>query len=68
VAGTIGNQQLTPGLIQHGQTGGAFGFFLNVIGFCIGNANVQIEIPDTELSAAIGGSYAGTLTLLVIPD
>lgn len=66
--GTAGNTPVTPGLILHGQTGGAFGFFLNVIGFCFTNANLQIEIPDTELSSAIGGSYAGTLTLLIIPD
>ncbi len=66
--GTGGNQQLTPGLILHGQTGSAFVFFLNVIGLCITNANVEIEIPDTELSSAAGGVYSGTLTLLVIPD
>lgn len=66
--GTGGNQQLTAGVILHGQTGGAFGFFLNVLGFCFTNANVEIEIPDTELSSASGGSYSGTLTLLVIPD
>jgi len=66
--GTAGNTSVTPGLILHGQTGGAFGFFLNVVGFCFTNANLQIEIPDTELSAAIGGSYTGTLTLLIIPD
>ena len=66
--GTGGNAQLTPGLIEHGQTGSAFIFFLNVIGFCITNANLEIEIPNTELLSASGGSYAGTLTLLVIPD
>ena len=66
--GTGGNQPLTPGLILHGQTGSAFIFFLNVIGFCFTNANVEIEIPDTELQAASGGNYTGTLTLLIIPD
>jgi len=66
--GVGGNVQLTPGLILHGQTGSFFSFLFNLFGFCIANANVEIEIPDTELLAASGGSYAGTLTLLVIPD
>lgn len=69
VNGVIGNQPLSPGLILRGQTGtSAFVFFLNAIGFCINNANLQIDIPQTELDAASGGSYTGTLTLLVIPD
>ena len=66
--GTGGNQQLTPGLVLHGQTGAPFVFFLNVIGLCITNANLQIEISDTELQSATGGNYTGTLTLLIIPD
>ncbi len=67
--GTGGNQQLAPGVVLHGQTGGAFTFLINLIfGICNTNANVEIEIPDTELQAASGGNYSGTLTLLVIPD
>ena len=66
--GTAGNQQLTAGLILHGQTGSFLSFLFNLFGFCFSNANVEIEIPDTELSAASGGAYSGTLTLLVIPD
>ena len=66
--GTTGNQQLTAGLILHGQTGSFFSFLFNLFGFCFSNANVQVEIPDTELSGASGGAYSGTLTLLVIPD
>lgn len=66
--GTASNQQLTAGLILHGQTGSFFSFLFNLFGFCFSNANVQIDIPDTELSAASGGAYSGTLTLLVIPD
>ena len=66
--GTAGNQQLTAGLIQHGQTASAFSFLFNVFGFCVLNSNLEIEIPDTELQAASGGTYSGTLTLLIIPD
>ncbi len=32
------------------------------------NANLEITIPATELSSAIGGSYSGTLTLVVMPN
>lgn len=67
--GIAGTQQLTPGLIEHGQVETAFHVILAAIfGICVNNANVQIEIPDTELSSAVGGAYSGTLTLLVIPD
>lgn len=67
--GTTGSQQLTPGLIEHGQVE----TFIHVLqaalfGVCALNANIEIEIPDTELSSAVGGTYSGTLTLLVIPD
>lgn len=67
-AGTAGNQQLTPGLIQHGQIESGFHTFFFLFGICFANANVQIEIPDTELQSSTGGNYTGTLTLLVIPD
>ena len=35
-----------------------------IFGACLPNANIEIEIPDTELSSAVGGAYSGTLTLL----
>ena len=66
--GTSGNIQLSPGLILYGQTGSFFSFLFNLFGFCVANANVEVEIPDTELQAASGGNFTGTLTLLVIPD
>jgi hypothetical protein len=67
--GTTGNVQLTPGVIMNGQTASFFTFFVNQFpAVCFNNANLAIEIPDTELSAANSGNYAGTLTLLVIPD
>lgn len=60
--------QLTPGVIQHGQNESFFHTLFFLFGFCGNNANVEIEIPDTELQSGSGGIYAGTLTLLVIPD
>ena len=63
-----GNVPLTAGLILHGQSGSFISYLFNLFGFCFANANVEIEIPDTELSVATGGAYNGTLTLLVIPD
>lgn len=67
--GTAGNQQLTPGLIQHGQVETNFHVIIAAFfGACALNANIEIEIPDTELSSSVGGTYSGTLTLLVIPD
>lgn len=61
--------QLTPGLIQHGQVEGFFHtIFFFLFGACGENANIEIEIPDTELQSGTGGIYSGTLTLLVIPD
>ncbi len=61
--------QLTPGVIQHGQVETNFHVIIAVFfGICLPNANIEIEIPDTELSSAVGGAYSGTLTLLVIPD
>lgn len=66
--GTAGNVQLTSGLILYGQTGSFFSFLFNLFGFCVANANVEVEILNTELQAASGGNYTGTLTLFVIPD
>ncbi|MBT8125009.1 MAG: hypothetical protein KJO81_09315 [Gammaproteobacteria bacterium] len=61
--------QLTPGVIQHGQSEGFFHtIFFFLFGACGENANIEIEIPGTELQSGSGGIYSGTLTLLVIPD
>ncbi len=76
---TTGQIQLLPGTTVFGQTGSAFSFFFNLIfggfnnfpcGFFLTppNANLEIEIPASRLSAAAGGFYQGTLTLLVIPQ
>ena len=62
------NFQLTPGVIEHGQAESFFHTFFFLFGFCGENANLEIEIPDTELLSSSGGNYTGTLTLLVIPD
>lgn len=32
------------------------------------NANLEIRIPASRLSAALGGSYSGVLTILVMPN
>ncbi len=66
--GTNAANQLTPGLIQHGQVESFFHTFFFLFGACFENANLEIEIPDTELLSSTGGNYTGTLTLLVIPD
>lgn len=61
------------------QGASAFSFFRNwlfggLIGFNCGgvgtvpNANLEVRIPDAELSAAAGGFYNGVLTLLIIPN
>ena len=61
------------------QGASAFSFFRNwlfggLIGFNCGgtgtipNAALEVRIPSTELSAAVGGFYSGTLTLLIIPN
>lgn len=66
--GTGGNVQLSPGLILNGQTGSVASFAQNRNNCNRPNANLEIEITNTELQTAIGGVYTGTLTLLVIPD
>ena len=67
-SGTNAANQLTPGLIQHGQVESFFHTFFFLFGVCFENANLEIEIPNTELLSSTGGNYTGTLTLLVIPD
>lgn len=63
-----GNLPLTAGLILHGQTGSVPSFAQNRVTCRIPNANLQVEILDTELQASTSGNYSGTLTLLVIPE
>ncbi len=60
--------QLSPGLIINGQTGSVPSFAQNRNNCNRLNANIEIEITNTELQTATGGNYTGTLTLLVIPD
>ena len=76
--GTGGQISLSSGSLVLGQTSAPFDFFWNrIVGnaglpcgfvFTNPNANLQITIPDTELSGSAGGSYAGTLTLVVMPN
>ncbi len=62
------NNRLTPGLIQHNQIESGVHTFFFLFGICFANANLQIEIPESELLSSSGGNYTGTLTLVVIPD
>lgn len=66
--GVAGNVQLTPGLILNGQTGSVPSFAQNRNNCNRPNANLEIEITNTELQNANSGNYTGTLTLLVIPN
>lgn len=66
--GTSGNVQLSPGLTLYGQTGSVPSFAQNRNNCNRPNANIEVEITDTELQTATSGVYSGTLTLLVIPD
>jgi len=74
-----GQTDMNPATTYFNQGGSAFSFFRNwlfggLIGFNCGgtgtipNADLEIRIPDTELGAAAGGFYSGTLTLLIIPN
>jgi len=75
-----GQTSLSPGSMLFGQTATARSFIRNLrngglirdqacgTGRTIPNANLEVRIPDTELSAAAGGVYSGTLTLLIIPN
>lgn len=74
-----GQTDLLPGSAYYNQGASALSFFRNWLfgglvgnacgGFAtIPNADLEIRIPSTELSAAAGGFYSGVLTLLVIPN
>jgi|GEM_PF-955841 len=60
-------QELTPGVTLTGQN--SFGLFqtFNMFGCVFQNANISIEVPESELSGGTG-TYSGTLTLLLLPE
>jgi hypothetical protein len=65
---TVGRAQLAPGVALTGQTDFGFGLVFNLLFGCfVENANISIVVPAAELSAA-SGVYAGTLTLVLIPE
>ncbi len=67
--GLGGRQSLTAGVMQSGLQGFGFGEVLNwLFGCVVRNANVSISVPVTQMQAAVGGTYSGTLTLVLIPD
>ncbi len=67
--GTGGRAPLTAGVMLGSQQGFGFGEILNwLFGCVVRNANVSISVPESQMSAAVGGTYSGTLTLVLIPD
>ncbi len=68
-ANLTGRQQLTGGLTLTGQTGSGFSVIINWLFGCVNrNANVSVVVPEANLAGRPGGNYAGTLTLVLIPD
>jgi hypothetical protein len=68
-ANLTGRQQLTGGLTLLGQTASGFSAILNLLFGCVTrNANVSVVVPETNLAGAPSGNYAGTLTIVLIPD
>lgn len=66
--GLTNRQQLTAGLTLGGQTGSGLAFVFNLIFGCvINNANLSIEVTETELQQHIG-NFSGTLSLTLIPQ
>ena len=64
-----GRQQLTGGVMLSGQTAIGFTQLFNwFLGCTFRNANVSIVVPEAELLGTSSGTYAGTLTLVLIPD
>ncbi len=67
--GLAGRAPLTGGVMLSGQEGlGIWEIFNVLFGCVVRNANLSIEVPEAALSAASGGLYTGTLTLVLIPD
>ncbi len=68
-AGTAGASQLTGGvMLSNQQSLGLFGIFNLLFGCVARNANLSIVVPAAEVAAAPGGTYTGTLTVVLIPD
>lgn len=56
------------GVTLTGQTGTSFPRIFNFFFGCVANnANISIEVPESELLGGTG-SYSGTLTLLLLPE
>ena len=62
-----GRAPLTGGVTLRNQS--SFGLFLslNVSRCAVNNANISVEVPESELQGA-NGAYEGTLTLLLTPE
>jgi len=66
--GTAGRQELTAGAALTGQNSFGLWYFFNMIFNCaVENANISIEVPQSELSRA-SGAYLGTLSLMLAPE
>jgi hypothetical protein len=66
--GTVGRQELTAGVALNNQNSFGLFYFFNMIFNCgAENANISIEVPESQLSGA-GGVYTGTLSLMLIPE
>lgn len=69
VVGLGGRQPLTAGVTLTTQSSlGLFQWLNLLFGCAVPNANVSVIVPDTQLRGATSGTYAGTLTLVLIPD
>lgn len=67
-AGLAGRTQLTGGVQLTNQTAFGLSFFFNIVFNCgWQNANLSIEVPESELSGA-AGTYTGTLTVMLLPE
>ena len=66
--GTANRTPLTAGTTLTGQTGSGFAFVFNLIFGCAAtNANLSIEVPESQLQQHIG-IFTGTLSLTLIPE
>ncbi|MBT8143710.1 MAG: hypothetical protein KJO55_03355 [Gammaproteobacteria bacterium] len=68
-AGLAGRQPVVAGQMLNNQTGLGFFQILNwLFGCVVPNGNVSIVVPESQLQGTTSGNYAGTLTLVLIPD
>ena len=66
--GTVGREQLVPGVALTGQTGPGFWMIWNYLFGCLStNANLTVIIPESELYRG-SGNFTGTLSLTLIPE